>query len=58
MSFRTSHIFWERNRVTDDLANFESSSSSSSLIWWDSPPSLLVSFCNEDHLGLSQFRFC
>ncbi|KAK9931811.1 hypothetical protein M0R45_019074 [Rubus argutus] len=57
MSFRSSHIFREGNRVADALANFGSSSSSSRFVWWDSPPSFIVSLCNED-LSLSQYRFC
>ena len=57
MSFRSSHIFLEGNRVADALVNFESSSSSSSFVWWDSPLAFIVSLYNEDCLGLPQFHF-
>ena len=55
MTFRSSHIFREGNKVADALANH--GTSLTQLIWWDSAPPFILSYCSSDLMGLPQFRF-
>ena len=55
MTFRSTHIFRERNKVADVLANH--GISLTNLVWWDEPPQFIFSHCNDDLLGRPQFRF-
>ncbi|KAL6126962.1 hypothetical protein ACLB2K_075007 [Fragaria x ananassa] len=55
MTFRSSHIFREGNKVADALANH--GTSLTQLIWWDSAPPFILSYCSSDLMGLPLFRF-
>ena len=54
MTFKSSHIFREGNRVADALANHGTSLSEQ--IWWDVPPPFILSYYERDFLGMPNFR--
>ena len=54
MTFKSSHIFREGNRVADALANHGTSLSKQ--IWWDVPPPFILSYYERDFLGMPNFR--
>ncbi|KAL6146202.1 hypothetical protein ACLB2K_056885 [Fragaria x ananassa] len=54
MTFKSSHIFREGNRVADALANHGTSLSEQ--IWWDVPPLFILSYYERDFLGMPNFR--